>query len=141
MNKRVAFPLGSPQATEKEPSSNKALNMPPSAQFSTNMSIASHSPLVHALNKDTGVTESEMEIDKEQILNTVLTSLENTINEHISEKSKAEEVRKRLNIMKAAWLDDKLNNVIYKSIADLSIGLFYDKELPRFSFSFLVLEG
>ncbi|CAK9831674.1 Steroid receptor RNA activator 1 [Anthophora retusa] len=123
LNKRVAFPLASAQAVDKETNPNMSVNMPPPLQSTINLTTASHPPLLHPSNKNVEEKTNEMEIDKEQALNNVLINFEVVINEHILEKSKAEEVKKRLDVLKTAWLEDKLNNVIYKNVLDLSTAL------------------
>ncbi|KOC60807.1 Steroid receptor RNA activator 1 [Habropoda laboriosa] len=123
LNKRVAFPLASSQAVNKESFPNTLTNMPPPLQSAINLTTASHPPLLHPLNKNVEERMNEMEIDKEQTLNDVFTNFEAVISEHVLEKSKAEEVKKRLDVLKTAWLEDKLNNVIYKNILDLSTAL------------------
>ncbi|XP_012150993.1 steroid receptor RNA activator 1 isoform X2 [Megachile rotundata] len=116
LNKRVAFPLASTKANDKEPlSETKTLNMPPLVQSSSNLPPAS--------NKVVDVDISDIKIDKEKTLSNVLENLDTVINEHILEKNRVEEVRKRLDVLKSMWLEDKLNNVIYKNILDLSAAL------------------
>ncbi|XP_078050608.1 steroid receptor RNA activator 1 isoform X2 [Augochlora pura] len=119
LNKRVAFPLSSPQASNKEPSVSSPSTMPPLPQSSTNLTTASHPPLIPPSNADTEIDTSAMIINKEQALNEVLESLQTAISEHIS-KTKAEEVKRRLDVLKAAWMEDKLSDVICKNILDLS---------------------
>ncbi|XP_017888394.1 steroid receptor RNA activator 1-like [Ceratina calcarata] len=121
LNKRVAFPLAPTQTTNKDTPSNKPLNMPPPIESSINLTTASHAPMFQPSNIEEKT--SEIQIDKNETLNNVLTNLETAINEHISEKNRAEEVKKRLDILKAAWFEDKLDNVICKSILDLSTAL------------------
>lgn len=122
LNKRVAFPMTSIQTKDKESSLNKPLNMPPPIQSAINLTTASHPPLLCPSNKSNLKGMNEININKEETLNNVLINLEAVINEHISEKNSAEEVKKKLDILKTAWLEDKLNNVIYKNILDLSTG-------------------
>ncbi|KZC10746.1 Steroid receptor RNA activator 1, partial [Dufourea novaeangliae] len=123
LNKRVAFPLSSTQSSNKESSSsNPSMTMPPSLQSSITLTTASHPPLIPPSNVDAVVKTNEVEINKEQALTDVLANFETVIDEHI-DKSKADEVKKRLDILKAAWLENKLNNVIYKNILDLSKAL------------------
>lgn len=114
LNKRVAFPLASTKANDKEPlSETKSLNMPPLLQSSSNLTAAS--------NK---VADAEStDIDKEKTLSNVLENFDTVINKHILEKNRVEEVRKRLDVLKSMWLENKLNNVIYKKILDLSAAL------------------
>ncbi|XP_033347288.1 steroid receptor RNA activator 1-like isoform X1 [Bombus vosnesenskii] len=121
LNKRVAFPMGSIQATDKQSSVNKPLNMPPHVQGSTDQLTAPHPPLLCPSNKN--IEADNIEIDKEEALNNVLKNLETVISEHILENGRIKEVKKRLDILKAVWLEDKLNNVIYKNVLDLSTAL------------------
>lgn len=121
LNKRVAFPLAAAQTTNKESPLNKPLNMPPLLKSSSNLTT-SHPPLLHHSNINIEET-SEIKIDKEETLSNVLTNMEAVINKHVLEKSKAEEIKKRLDVLKVAWNEDKLNNMIYKNILDLSTAL------------------
>ncbi|CAD1469060.1 unnamed protein product, partial [Heterotrigona itama] len=123
LNKRVAFPMSSVQATDKESSGKKPLNMPPPMQSSISLTTVSHPSLLCPSNKNTEENMIDIEIDKQVTLNTVLKNLEAVINEHILEKSRTEELRKRLDLLKAVWLQDKLNNTIYKNVLDLSTAL------------------
>lgn len=122
LNKRVAFPLVSTQAANKESSSNVSMTLPPLLPSSINLTTASHPPLIPPSNKDVELKTDELKIDKEQVLNDVLANFEALINEHVLEKNKAEEIRKRLDVLKVVWLEDKLNNLICKKILDLSTG-------------------
>lgn len=123
LNKRVAFPLASAQVDSKESSSqNKLMNIPPPVQSSVNLTTASHPPLVAPSHKDVEAETNEIEIDKEQALNDVLTNLDAVISEHILEPSRAEEIKRRLDVLKSAWLEDKLNSTIHKNMLDLSTG-------------------
>ncbi|XP_076642822.1 steroid receptor RNA activator 1 [Halictus rubicundus] len=123
LNKRVAFPLSSTQASDKESSvSSPSMTIPPLPQSSINLTTALHPPLISPSNVDAeNVTES-LKIDKEQALNEVLQSLETVINEHISE-TRVEEVKKRVDILKAKWLEDELSDFICKNILNLSKAL------------------
>ncbi|XP_033335276.2 steroid receptor RNA activator 1 [Megalopta genalis] len=123
LNKRVAFPLSSPQTSNKEtPVSSPSTSMPPLPQSSINLTTASHPPLIPPSSADAEISTSAMTIDKEQALNEVLASLQTAIDEHMS-KTKAEEVKRRLDALKAAWVEDKLSDVICKNILDLSKAL------------------
>lgn len=113
--------MSSVQVTDKE-SAKKPLNMPPLMQSSITLTTASHPPLLCPSNKNTEENMIDIEIDKQVTLNTVLKNLEAVINEHILEKSRTEELRKRLDLLKTVWLEDKLNNTIYKNVLDLSRG-------------------
>lgn len=121
LNKRVAFPLAPTQAANIDSPSNKPLNMPPPVESSIKLTTASHAPMFQPSNMVE--KPNEIQIDRNEILNNVLENLETAINEHISEKNRAEEVRKRLDILKTAWLEDKLDNTICKNIYDLSTAL------------------
>ena len=50
------------------------------------------------------------------------------------EKSRTEELRKRLDLLKVVWLEDKLNNTIYKNVLDLSTGQSCDSFLKPLFF-------
>ncbi|KAK9309795.1 hypothetical protein QLX08_000618 [Tetragonisca angustula] len=123
LNKRVAFPMSSVKTSDKESSAKKPLNMPPPMQSSISLTTASHPPLLCPSNKNTEENMTDIIIDKQVTLNIVLKNLETVINEHILEKSRTEELRKRLDLLKVVWLEDKLNNTIYKNVLDLSTAL------------------
>ncbi|XP_053994185.1 steroid receptor RNA activator 1-like [Hylaeus volcanicus] len=121
-NKRVAFPLAPTQIVNKDSSSqNASTAMPPPLQSSTNLTTASHPPLMLPTNIEGKI--NELKIDKEQALSDVLSNFEVVIEEYVLEKSKAEEVKKRLDVLKVAWLEDKLNSAIHEKILDLSTAL------------------
>ncbi|XP_076277605.1 steroid receptor RNA activator 1 [Lasioglossum baleicum] len=123
LNKRVAFPLSSTQASNKESSAlSPSMTMPPPPQSSIDLTTGSRTPSIPPSNVDVTNDTDALKIDKEQALNDVLQSLETVIDEHIS-KTKVEEVKKRLDILKAAWLEDKLSDVICKNILNLSKAL------------------
>ncbi|XP_043596955.1 steroid receptor RNA activator 1-like isoform X1 [Bombus pyrosoma] len=121
LNKTVALPMASIQAVDKECSVNKQLKMPPHIQGWIDLLIAPQPPLLCPSNKD--IEGNNIEIDKEETLNNVLKNLETVISEHILENDRIKEVKKRLDILKDVWLEDKLNNVIYKNVLDLSTAL------------------
>ena len=123
LNKRVAFPLASAQVASKEsPSQAKPMNIPPPLRSSVTSTTASHPPLISPSRMNTEADPSEVEIDKEEALNAALANFEAVIEEHM-EENKAEEVKRRLDAMKATWLEDKLNDPIHRSILDLSTAL------------------
>lgn len=124
LNKRVAFPLSSQSSAAgtaggPPPSS----NMPPCvSQSSLTITTAPHKPLVTPVDRDPVAIPLESNFDKDQALTKVLNNLGSVITEHRIEKSKAEEIQKKLDIMKSDWLEDKLNNAIQRSILDVSEG-------------------
>ncbi|XP_031826706.1 steroid receptor RNA activator 1 isoform X2 [Nomia melanderi] len=123
LNKRIAFPLSSTQASNKNSSpSNTSTAMPPPLQSSVNLTTASHPPLIPPSNVDAEIDTRLPEIDKAQMLNDVLKILETVIDQHV-DKNKVEEIKKRLDLLKTAWLEDKLNNVICTNVLDLSKAL------------------
>lgn len=121
LNKRVAFPW-SPQSsatgTAEPPATS---NMPPVSPSSLTITTAPHKPLVTPNSKDFTVKSLEA-FDKNQALVEVMDNLESAITKQSMDKSKVEEVQKRLNIMKSDWLEDKLNDNIRRSILDMSKG-------------------
>ncbi|XP_043249600.1 steroid receptor RNA activator 1-like isoform X2 [Colletes gigas] len=123
LNKRVAFPLASTPVANKESLPSNALMTMPPLPSSVNLMAASHPPLVPSVNKDVETKTNELQIDKEQALNDTLANFETVIKEHVLDKTKAEEVRRRIDILKDVWLEDKLNNILHKKILDLSIAL------------------
>ncbi|XP_046752359.1 steroid receptor RNA activator 1-like [Diprion similis] len=117
LNKRVAFPLGSaPPTSSFDP--NQPLNPPP-ANLPPPPLIArrwSTEPPLTTVARFTG-------IDKEQALTDSLNNFEEVINENEELKREGDEVRRRLNLMKTAWVEDKLGESIRQSVLELSNAL------------------
>lgn len=135
LNKRVPFPLTSSLVADKQFSSETTsvpANMPPVLESSFNLTSAPHPPLMHPSDRDseTCVKQDEVTVDKSQTLEKALSNISTVIDEHIVEKSKADEIRKRLDIMKSVWHEDKLNSTIHSKVLELSKALV-SKELQK----------
>ncbi|XP_012528652.2 steroid receptor RNA activator 1 [Monomorium pharaonis] len=138
LNKRVAFPLSSSQASSPEIASPLPLsNMPPPIPQSTaapTISTAPHKPLLAPTSKDcVKILESEDNFDKDQALMEILASLESVITEKM-EENKAKEIRRRLDTMKSNWLENKLNDTVQRNLLNLSKALLRKdvKEADKF---------
>lgn len=126
LNKRVAFPLVSTQTTNKEqtPQTNlQSVNMPPPLQSPVTLTTAPHRPSMPPSDKDSVINKKDLEIDKNQALTEAMENLEAVIDEYVTNKNKAEDIRRRLEMMKTAWIEDKLNNAIHLKILELSKAL------------------
>lgn len=126
LNKRVAFPLASAQTTTKEMSSQMNLqpaNMPPPLVSSVTLMTAPHKPIMPPSDTETDVDKKAVDIDKTQALSDTLKSFMVVIQECVTNKNKADEIKKRLDMMKLAWLEDKLNSTIHAKVLELSKAL------------------
>ncbi|KYQ50831.1 Steroid receptor RNA activator 1 [Trachymyrmex zeteki] len=127
LNKRVAFPLSSQTPSpEKATVSPASLNMPPTLQSTTvpTITTAPHKPLLAPTDKDyTKTIESDDNFDKAQALTEILTNLESVMTEQKMEENKVKEIRKRLDIMKSNWLENKLNDTVQRNILNISKAL------------------
>ncbi|XP_029174808.1 steroid receptor RNA activator 1-like [Nylanderia fulva] len=125
LNKRVAFPLSS-QNSPTEKSSPSPSNTPPALQSSAAPAIttAPHKPLVAPnSDKDLATRTLESDFDKDQALTEVLANLESVMSKQKMDTNKTEDVQRRLDSMKADWCDNKLNNMIQRSVLDISKAL------------------
>ncbi|XP_046490704.1 steroid receptor RNA activator 1 [Neodiprion pinetum] len=117
LNKRVAFPLGSTPPTSSfdsnQPLNPPPANLPPPPLTGRRLSAG---PPPTTVAFFTG-------IDKEQALTESLDNFEKVINENEELKGEGDEIRRRLNIMKTAWVEDKLGESIRHSILELSNAL------------------
>ncbi|KYM97897.1 PREDICTED: steroid receptor RNA activator 1-like [Cyphomyrmex costatus] len=126
LNKRVAFPLSShTSSSEKAAVLPASLNMPPMLQstIAPTITTAPHKPLLAPTDKDCAKTESDDNFDKDQALTEILTSLESVMTEQKMEENKVKEIRKRLDIMKSNWLENKLNDKVQRNILNISKAL------------------
>ncbi|XP_014486821.1 PREDICTED: steroid receptor RNA activator 1-like [Dinoponera quadriceps] len=124
LNKRVAFPLSSQTSASEKTSLLLPSNMPPVSLSSLKITTAPHKPLMTPIAKDTTTTELlESSFDKSQALIEVIANLESVMKKQRMEKNKLEEIEKRLDIMKSDWLEDKLNDIVQRSILDMSKAL------------------
>jgi len=125
LNKRVAFPLSSQTPPEKATVSSASLNMPPTLQSIAvpTITTAPHKPLLAPTDKDYAkIIKSDDNFDKDQSLTEILTSLESVMTEQKMEENKVMEIRKRLDIMKSNWLENKLNDTVQRNILNISKG-------------------
>jgi len=126
LNKRVAFPLSSQQSSSPGKSNPvHSSKTPPVLQsFSVpTITSAPHKPLVAPINKDLPTTVFSSDFDRDQALTEALINLETVMREQSMEKSRIEEIQKKLDVMKSDWLENKLNDAIQKSILDISKGI------------------
>ncbi|KAG5326316.1 SRA1 protein, partial [Pseudoatta argentina] len=127
LNKRVAFPLSSQTPSpEKAAVSPASLNMPPTLQSTAvpTITTAPHKPLLAPTDKDYAKTiKSDDNFDKDQALTEILTGLESVIMEQKMEENKVKEIRKRLDIMKSNWLENKLSDTVQRNILNISKAL------------------
>ncbi|KAG5345187.1 SRA1 protein, partial [Acromyrmex charruanus] len=127
LNKRVAFPLSSQTPfPEKAAVSPASLNMPPTLQSTAvpTITTAPHKPLLAPTDKDYAKTiKSDDNFDKDQALTEILTSLESVMMEQKMEENKVKEIRKRLDIMKSNWLENKLSDTVQRNILNISKAL------------------
>ncbi|KAG7208073.1 hypothetical protein KM043_009650 [Ampulex compressa] len=133
LNKRVAFPLNFQETVDKQSTSetnSNLINMPPPLQSSVQLTTAPHRPLVSLASQEAETQEREIEIDKNQMLHDALKNLIIVINDNITEKSMADEIKRRLDTMKEVWLDDKLNGTVCQNVLELSKAL-KEKNIER----------
>ncbi|KYM92549.1 Steroid receptor RNA activator 1 [Atta colombica] len=127
LNKRVAFPLSSQTPSpEKATVSSASLNMPPTLQSIAvpTITTAPHKPLLAPTDKDYAkIIKSDDNFDKDQALTEILTNLESVMTEQKMEENKVKEIRKRLDIMKYNWLENKLNDTVQRNILNISKAL------------------
>ncbi|XP_070158800.1 steroid receptor RNA activator 1 [Polyergus mexicanus] len=124
LNKRVAFPLSSQiSAAGKIDSSPPSSNTPPILQSSMApiITTAPHKPLVTLIAKE--FTTKESDFDKDQALTEVLANLKLVMTKQKIETNKTEEIQRRLDIMKADWRENKLNDTIHRSVLNISKAL------------------
>lgn len=124
LNKRVAFPLSSQTSTAEIVSSSLS-NTPPILQSSMAPTIttAPHKPLVAPMDKEFTIKTLDSDFDKDQALTEVLANLKSVMTEQKMEMNMIEEIEKRLDIMETDWRENKLNNMIHRSVLDISKGI------------------
>lgn len=125
LNKRVAFPMSSQTTAAEKDSSSSMSNTPPVLQsfMVPTITTAPHKPLVAPINKEFPTKTLKSGFDKDQALTEVLANLKSVMTEQEMETSKIEEIQKRLDIMKADWHENKLNDAIHKNVLDISKAL------------------
>lgn len=117
LNKRVAFPLSS---TPSNPPSMLPGNLPP-------MPIAfSHPPTMQTAPS---IEQKETEVDSESALQEVKTILLELLNSSPELGNKANDIRRRIDVMENMWTDGKLNNRIFLLMKNLAHALRDD--VPR----------
>jgi len=127
LNKRVAFPLISQSSSPGKSNLLHSSKTPPVLQSSSAPTITSapHKPLVTLMDKDLPTTVFRSDFDRDQALTEILSNLGTVMTERSMEKSRIEEIQKKLDVMKSDWLENKLNDTIQKSILDISKGIRY----------------
>lgn len=126
LNKRVAFPLSSQSSPQEKTGSPLPPRTPPVLQPSAAPAITSapHKPLVAPVDKSLpAAARFKSDFDGDQALREVLINLETVMTERRLEKSKVEEIQRRLDVMKSDWLESKLSDTIQRSILDISKGI------------------
>ncbi|XP_012269706.2 steroid receptor RNA activator 1-like [Athalia rosae] len=135
LNKRVAFPLGStPPTSNFDPYQSlppPPANMPPPPLTSVKLTTAPHQPFGTPSSGSIEKSSNDpiIKIDKDQALIDSLENFEAVINANEELKNKADDIRRRLNPMKTAWTEDKLNESIQQRILELSNAL-RNKDVP-----------
>lgn len=123
LNRRVAFPLGTQSyPLEKASPPPVPSKTPPVLQSASTLTSAPHKPLVAPVDKNLPATILD-NFDRNQALIEAVTNLGTVITEQRMEKSKAEEILRRLNIMKSDWHENRLNDTIERNILDISKGM------------------
>ncbi|EFN73126.1 Steroid receptor RNA activator 1 [Camponotus floridanus] len=125
LNKRVAFPLSSQTSTAEKVSSSLPSNTPPILQSSMvpTITTAPYKPLVASMDKKFTTMTLDSDFDKDQALTEVLTNLKSVMTGQKMEMNMIEEIEKRLDIMETDWRENKLNNMIHRSVLDISKAL------------------
>ncbi|XP_012280208.1 steroid receptor RNA activator 1 [Orussus abietinus] len=122
LNKRVAFPLNSavPQSNidPLQPLSTSVTNIPVPPQ----PSIPCAPPPTPSGLSTEGMSLN-VAVTKEQALKDTMGNLECVIKQCEDLKGKTEEVRKRLDIMRNLWMEDKLTETIHKNVLEISEAL------------------
>ncbi|CAD6204771.1 GSCOCG00002970001-RA-CDS [Cotesia congregata] len=125
LNKRVAFPLNS--STGPASQSNQVLgsNLPPPMLPSPGpgqvLTSAPHAPLLAPSSITADATSST--VNKQQSLTDSINNFQKIIDSKLENGDKTEEVKRRLDVMKSMWLDDKLNSQIHEKMLELSKAL------------------
>ncbi|EZA50420.1 hypothetical protein DMN91_009662 [Ooceraea biroi] len=126
LNKRVPFPL------TLSPQKSNSSKTPPVLQASAAATITSapHKPLVTPVDKNLPTTMFQSDFNKDEALIEAFTNLGTVITERKMETNTAEEILRRLDVMKTDWLKDRLNESIQRSLLDLSKALL-EKDVAR----------
>lgn len=131
LNKRVAFPLSSsPSSTVSTPSSVQKTPMnlppPPSSSILTPLTTAPHAPLVTPttvmVQNSSDSLSSPSIINKDETLLKTMENLEYILNTELVDNCHVDDIKKRLEIMKNLWNEDKFNNDIINKIFLISQG-------------------
>ncbi|XP_057317983.1 steroid receptor RNA activator 1-like [Microplitis mediator] len=127
LNKRVAFPLnssGGPGASQ--PGRAPPPVLPPFLPEPARGELLATAP--HVPNIDPSTMRAELEkraldFDKRQCLQDILYNFKMVIDDQPSSCDKIEEVRRRLDIMKSMWKENKLHEDMYEKVLMLSRAL------------------
>ena len=115
LNKRVAFPLNSSPA-KLNSALTETSNLPPSLECTTKLTTMSHASTFQQSVDD------DMNINVEELLNNCIDNLHFVINKYILEQTRADELIKRLEMMKTMWKENKLNPSICDKVFKISQG-------------------
>ncbi|KAF7994166.1 hypothetical protein HCN44_011435 [Aphidius gifuensis] len=123
LNKRVAFPLSSsPSSTVSTSSSlqKTSMNLPPPPSILTPLTTAPHAPLVTPttvmVQNNSESSSSPSIINKDQTLLKTMENLEYILNTELVDNCHVDDIKKRLEIMKNLWNEEKFNNDIINKI-------------------------
>ncbi|XP_063981796.1 steroid receptor RNA activator 1-like isoform X2 [Diachasmimorpha longicaudata] len=129
LNKRVAFPLSPAPALGSSIAGGQQLpsNLPPPPTQLTNLTSAPHAPLLAPTGTREIVDAVSSIVDGEEALNNTFENIQTVIDSEL-ERSRVEEVQKRLEVMKGMWKGGKLNDTIHGILLKLSEAL-RDKDI------------
>ncbi|XP_069698684.1 steroid receptor RNA activator 1-like [Periplaneta americana] len=123
LNKRVAFPLSSQSPSNVPPSTSVLPPLSTPASISNLPTVASKTTEVSNTTAET-VEESSLGFQKEEALQRVTEAFEKILKDAADNVKKNEsEIRRRLDIMKKMWEEDKLKPEIYSKMIQLSEAL------------------
>lgn len=127
LNKRVAFPLNSSGGSgASQPSRAPPSMLPPLLPEPARgelLSTAPHVPLIDPSHIKAEFTRRSLNYDKQQCLADSLINFKTVIDDQLNSCDKIEEVKKRLEVMKSMWVEDKLHPEMYELLLMLSRGI------------------
>ncbi|XP_015108662.1 steroid receptor RNA activator 1 [Diachasma alloeum] len=131
LNKRVAFPLSSAPASPGNPvAAGQQLppgNLPPPPAQLTSLTSAPHAPLLAPTAVPNTSDIAPSIADKEEALHKTLENIQTVIDGEL-DRSRVEEVQKRLEVMRNMWSAGKLNDTIQGILLRISEAL-RDKDI------------
>lgn len=125
LNRRVAFPLNataSQGSNAEQPIAGFPGNLPPLPDQASHLTSAPHAPLLAPMGSMKSEKLSNVGIDKDQALLDTLDNFEAVMSKDHNSNGKTEEVRRRLDVMKTMWKEDKLMDGVCKKILEISEG-------------------